>query len=88
MNKKGFKTEYTESKNIYVLTIDGFSLPLSFKEREILYVIARKPALSGYSELVSFLRARGFSDEIGQVLKSKLKAVLRSFKKGVFWRAI
>ena len=88
MKKKGFKTEYTESKNTYVLTIDGFSLPLSFGEREILYGIARKPGLSGYSELVSFLRERGFSDKIGQVLKKKLKAMLRTFKKGVFWRAI
>ncbi len=88
MKKEGFKTEYTESKNIYVLTIDGFSLPLSFKEREILYVIARKPALSGYPELVSFLRKRGFSNKIGQVFKKKLNSVLRAFKKGVFWRAI
>ncbi len=88
MTKEGFKTEYTESKNIYVLTIDGFSLPLSFRERDILYVIARKPGLSGYSELESFLRERGFSDKIGKVLKRKLKAMLRAFKKGVFWRAI
>ncbi len=88
MKKEGFKTEYTESKNKYVLTINGFSLPLTFKERDILYVIARKPGLSGYSELVNFLRERGFSDKIGRILKSKLKAVLRSFKKGVFWRGI
>lgn len=88
MKKDGFKTEYTESQNKYVLTIEGFSLPLSFKERDILYVIARKPGLSGYAELVSFLRKRGFSDDIGLVLKRKLRAVLRAFKKGVFWRGI
>lgn len=86
MKKEGFTTVYAESDNAYILTIDGFSLPLSFKEREILYVIARKPRLSGYAELVSFLRERGFSQDIGQVLKSKLQAVLHAFKKGVFWR--
>ena len=83
---KGFTTVYAESDNTYILTIDGFSLALSMKEREILYLIARKPRLSGYDELVSFLQERGFSDDIGRVLKGKLQAVLHSFKKGVFWR--
>jgi len=86
MKKEGFTTVYAESDNTYILTIDGFSLALSLKEREILYLIARKPRLSGYAEFVSFLQDRGFSHDIGQVLKSKLQAVLHAFKKGVFWR--
>jgi len=86
MIREGFKTEYTESSNTYRLTIDGFSLALSLREREILYLIARKPRMSGYDELVNFLQERGFTHNISQVLKSKLEAVLRAFKKGVFWR--
>ncbi|MCI0531746.1 MAG: hypothetical protein L0Y74_07365 [candidate division Zixibacteria bacterium] len=86
MKKKDFRTEYSESKNSYVLTINGFSLALSFKERDILYVIARKPGLSGYDELVSFLQERGFTGNISRVLKGKLQSVLHAFKKGVFWR--
>jgi hypothetical protein len=88
MKKQDFRTEYSESHNSYVLTINGFSLALSFKERDILYVIARKPGLSGYAELVNFLQERGLTNNVSQVLKGKLQGLLRAFKKGVFWRTL
>lgn len=86
MKKENFKTEYFEKQNAYVLILDGFSLPLNFLERERLYFIAKRTKLTGYTELVRFLREIGFSKKIDKILRRKLESMLRSFKKGVFWR--